>query len=62
MRCRDFVDLVTAFLDRALDSYAEHRFVEHLACCPGCRRYFDQMRATIRILRGVRSASQPAGG
>lgn len=53
MRCRDFVDLVTVFLDRALDAADERRFVDHLACCPGCRRYLDQMRATIGILRAV---------
>jgi len=53
IRCRDFVDLVTAFLEGALDAGGERRFDEHLACCPGCRRYLDQMRTTVRILGAV---------
>ena len=50
MRCDEFVELVTAFLDGALDPDTEARFVEHLALCEGCERYLDQFRTTIREL------------
>jgi anti-sigma factor RsiW len=47
MNCDEFVELVTAFLDDALDPETEARFVEHLALCDGCERYLDQFRVTI---------------
>ena len=50
MDCDEFVELVTAFLDGALDEGTEQRFVEHLADCPGCDTYFEQFRRTIDTL------------
>lgn len=50
MNCAEFVELVTAFLDGALDSETEARFAEHLARCPGCERYLGQFRTTITRL------------
>lgn len=61
IRCRDFVDLVTAYLDRALDADDGRRFADHLACCPGCRRYLDQIRATIGLLGATAPPPRPAG-
>ncbi|MGW3960059.1 anti-sigma factor family protein [Amycolatopsis sp. NPDC005003] len=50
MNCDEFVELVTAFLDGALDPATEERFVEHLARCEGCEHYLDQFRTTITQL------------
>lgn len=50
MNCDEFVELVTAYLDGALDPVTEQRFVEHLAACGGCDRYLDQFRTTITEL------------
>jgi len=47
MTCAELVELVTAFLEGALDSETEQRFVEHLAICDGCEIYVEQMRRTI---------------
>jgi len=47
MTCAELVELVTAFLDGALDAETEQRFVEHLAVCDGCGIYVEQMRRTI---------------
>lgn len=47
MTCAELVELVTAFLDGALDRETEQRFLEHLALCDGCATYVDQMRRTI---------------
>jgi anti-sigma factor RsiW len=47
MTCAELVELVTAFLEGALDSETEQRFVEHLAICDGCETYLEQMRRTI---------------
>jgi anti-sigma factor RsiW len=50
VNCNEFVELVTAYLEGALDTDAEQRFVGHLAECDGCDRYLDQIRATVATL------------
>ncbi|WP_433304913.1 anti-sigma factor family protein [Actinoplanes sp. CA-030573] len=50
MNCDEFVELVTAYLDGALEPAVERRFVEHLAECDGCDRYLEQMRTTVAAL------------
>lgn len=47
MDCDEFVELVTRFLDGALDADTERRFRDHLAVCEGCEIYLDQFRRTI---------------
>ena len=50
LRCREVVELVTAYLEGALSEAEEVRFEEHLAMCDGCSAYLDQMRRTIRLV------------
>jgi anti-sigma factor RsiW len=50
MTCAEFVELVTAYLEGALDPDTEQRFVEHIAICEGCDRYLHQMRETVTQL------------
>ncbi len=50
MTCREFVELATAFLDGALDSAAEARYLDHAARCAGCDRYAEQIQRTIGLL------------
>ncbi len=60
--CNEFVELVTAFLDGALDAETEGRFAGHLASCDGCDRYLDQFRQTIRMLGDLPAEGPPAEG
>lgn len=57
MNCDEFVELVTAFLDGALDADTEGRFVDHLSICDGCERYLDQFRATMHTLGELPAAN-----
>jgi hypothetical protein len=50
LSCAEFVELVTSYLEGALDRDTEGRFVEHATRCVGCERYLDQFRETIRVL------------
>ena len=50
MTCAEFVELVTAYLEGALNRDTEQRFVEHIAICDGCERYLHQIRETITRL------------
>lgn len=48
--CREFVELVTSYLEGSMDAQAEQDFVDHLALCDGCERYLDQVRRTSESL------------
>jgi anti-sigma factor RsiW len=50
LNCDEFVELVTAYLDGALDAQTHRRITDHLAGCDGCDRYLEQVRRTIRTL------------
>jgi anti-sigma factor RsiW len=47
LTCEEFVELVTDYLDGALDPASEQRFTEHAALCPGCDVYLEQIRDTV---------------
>ena len=53
--CRDAVALVTDYLEGALDAHDRARLETHLAACPHCHAYLEQMRATIRLTGEVRA-------
>ncbi len=59
MTCAELVELVTAFLEGALDQDTERRFIEHLAICDGCETYVDQMRRTVAEVGQVEPESLP---
>ena len=48
--CAEFVELVTAYLENALDDHTHRRVEEHLATCVGCDRYLRQVRRTVSEL------------
>lgn len=50
MTCKELVTLLTEYLEGTLSPIDRGRFEEHLAECPGCQVYLDQMRWTIRKL------------
>ncbi len=47
--CREVVELVTAYLDCALDADTRVRFEAHLELCGPCVEYVEQIRATSRL-------------
>ena len=49
LRCRELVELVTAYLEGALSAADRMRFEYHLSRCDGCTTYVEQMRTTIRL-------------
>ena len=49
LACQEVVELVTAYLEDALDQDDRERFEEHLVFCDGCDNYLKQMRTTIRL-------------
>jgi hypothetical protein len=51
--CKEFVELVTAHLDRTLSERDQTRFDCHRERCPGCRAYLQQFRLTVDALSSI---------
>ena len=51
--CRELVELVSDYFDGRLAEPIRIRFEDHLALCPGCVTYLEQMRTTVRLLGRV---------
>jgi anti-sigma factor RsiW len=47
LACREMVELITSYLEGRLPADDQVRFERHLAACPNCTAYLEQMRMTI---------------
>jgi anti-sigma factor RsiW len=54
MTCREFVELVTDYLEGRLAPEDRERFDFHLGVCPGCVTYLEQIRETIAFTGTLR--------
>jgi anti-sigma factor RsiW len=61
MSCKEFVELVTDYLEGALPRDERHRFEGHLEVCPGCVTYVEQIRATVQTVGALREEDIPPG-
>ncbi len=50
MSCQELVELVTDYIEGGLTPQDRLRFETHLAACPWCVDYLDQVRITIATL------------
>jgi predicted anti-sigma-YlaC factor YlaD len=57
--CREFVELVTEYLDGALTASALELVEEHLVMCDWCADYLHQMHSTLDCLSALRDAGEP---
>lgn len=55
--CNEIVELVTDYLEGAMDARTEAAFEEHLLICEGCRQYVEQVRRTIDMSSGIVESS-----
>jgi anti-sigma factor RsiW len=51
LRCAELVEVITDWLEGAMPERRCAEVEEHLAICPHCLDYVDQMRATTALLR-----------
>ena len=58
--CRQVVDLVTEYLDGALNRDRAALFEQHLNFCDGCVTYVDQLRLTVATVGQVGEDDVPA--
>lgn len=57
LNCQEVVGLVTEYLEATLLPAAQAQFEQHVADCPGCQTYLEQIQQTIDMLR--RLAEEP---
>lgn len=54
MKCQDFVELVTDYMEGSLPAATRAEFEAHIVECDGCEAYLAQMRQTIRAIGTLR--------
>jgi anti-sigma factor (TIGR02949 family) len=59
LACQETVELVTDYLETALLPEIKAQFEAHLAGCPSCTNYLDQMQQTLHLLRQLTDESAP---
>ncbi len=57
--CQQWVELVTDYLEGALPPKLQQAADRHLADCPHCREYLEQMRRTIAVSARLRDDDVP---
>jgi predicted anti-sigma-YlaC factor YlaD len=50
INCQELVELVTDYLEGALEPADLRRFEEHIAGCGKCTDYLEQLRQTIAVV------------
>jgi hypothetical protein len=57
LSCQQVVELVTDYLESALLPGMRKRLEAHVAGCPSCENYLEQMQLTIDMLHHIARAS-----
>ena len=57
--CREFVELVTDYLEGALPPETVDLVEQHLVMCDWCRDYLGQVDATVDAVRDLESEPPP---
>jgi anti-sigma factor RsiW len=57
--CKEVVELVTDYLDRALPADEASLFEQHINFCDGCITYVEQMRSTVAAVGRITEEDVP---
>jgi anti-sigma factor RsiW len=60
LACSEAIELMTDYLEGALPATEARRLRRHVATCPGCTEYLEQMRTLAGSLGGLPEESLPA--
>lgn len=58
LTCKEFVEVLTDYIEDALDATERAAIERHIVICRGCSNYVEQMRGTIDLL-GRSAADEP---
>ena len=57
--CRQVVELLTDYLEGALDGGDRVALEQHLLTCAGCTTYLEQLRSSIQVTQNLRPEDVP---
>jgi anti-sigma factor RsiW len=60
IRCSQFVESVTDWMEGVLSADVREAFEQHLLICAGCTEYLEELRTTLDVLRGALAVSHEA--
>lgn len=61
MKCMEFTDHLSAYLDDRLDAVQRGWCDDHLARCAACRRELEELRSAINLCKSLPELAPPAG-
>ncbi len=61
LTCRDFIDVIMAWLDGELEPATRKRFDEHLTACVDCAHYLRSYQMTVALGKSVCGPRDPSG-
>lgn len=53
LTCQEVVELITDYLENVLLAETRERLEEHVADCPGCETYIEQIRQIINTVHAI---------
>jgi hypothetical protein len=59
--CQQFVEVLTDYLEGAVDAATRAEIERHIVICRGCSTYVDQMHTTIDLLGRLATADEEEG-
>lgn len=59
LTCEDVNDFLIDYLDGTLDENMRERFEAHIAKCEQCRRYLEQYRQTVDMVKEFDEMPEP---
>jgi len=59
LACQEIVEIVTDYLEGAMDPALRASFDAHLVGCTHCTHYLEQMRATIQVAGTITADDLP---
>ena len=60
LKCQEIVEVITDYLEGAMDADLRASFDAHLGGCPHCTHYLEQIEAMIRVTGTIEAESLPA--
>ena len=57
MTCKELVELMTSYLEGAMDVGTRALFDTHLEQCRGCRHYLEELRVAIRTVGRIEAGN-----
>ena len=57
--CRDIRELLSAYIDQSLTEAEQARLEDHLADCRRCREALEELKRTVKLVKGVEEVEPP---